>query len=353
MTTMTDPDALVTIGVDTHADIHIAAALDQLGRIIDTAAIPTTPTGYHQLLEWASDLGTIDRVGIEGTGSYGAGLSRWLTAQGVAVVEVDRPDRSDRRSQGKTDEIDAIAAARAVQSGRATATPKAGTGPIEAIRTLHVTRRGAVKARTQAANQLRALVLTAPDDLRGRLHGLPTAELVAAAAALRPGTRIHTPAAAAKLALRAAARRWQTLNDEANQLETHLKTLVTATAPGLIAQHGVGAITAAQLLVTAGDNPDRMHSEAAYANLCGTSPLKISSGKTSRHRLNRGGDRQANSALYTIAITRLKSDPRTWAYAKKRTAEGKTRRDIIRSLKRYIARELFPIINQSLTPTPT
>jgi transposase len=355
MTTIADPDALVTIGVDTHADIHVAAALNQLGRIIDTTAIPTTTAGYAQLLEWASDLGVIDRVGIEGTGSYGAGLARWLTAQGIAVVEVDRPDRRARRRHGKTDEIDAIAAAQAAQSGKATTTPKAATGPVEAIRALHITRRGAVKARTQTANQLRALVLTAPHDLRDRLRNLPsTAQLVAAAARLRPGTHIHTPHAATKLAMRAAARRWQTLNEEITHLEAHLKTLTTAAAPDLVARHGVGPITAAQLLITAGDNPDRMHNEAAYANLCGTAPLEISSGKTRRHRLNRGGDRQANAALYTIALTRLSSDPKTWAYATKRTAEGKTRRDITRCLKRYIARELFPIIKQSLTTqTPT
>jgi transposase len=354
MTTMTELDVLVTVGVDTHADTHVAAALDQLGRIIDTTAVPSTRAGYAQLLEWASGLGVIDRVGIEGTGSYGAGLARWLTAQGIAVVEVDRPDRRARRRHGKTDEVDATAAAHAAQSGKATAIPKAGTGPVEAIRVIHLTRNGAVKARTQAANQLRALVVTAPDDLRDRLRSQPsTAKLAAAAAALRPGSRIDTPTAATKLALRAAARRWQALNDEAAALEAHLAALTTAAAPELTAQHGVGAVTAAQLLVTAGDNPDRMHSEAAYANLCGTSPLEISSGKSSRHRLNRGGDRQANAALHTIAITRLKSDPRTRAYAKKRTTEGKTRRDITRSLKRYIARELFPIIKQSLTPTPT
>lgn len=352
MTTMTEPDVLVTVGVDTHADVHVAAALDGLGRIIDTTAVPTTPAGYAQLLEWASDYGVIDRVGIEGTGSYGAGLARWLTAQGIIVVEVDRPDRRARRRHGKTDEVDAIAAAQAAQSGKATTTPKAGDGPVEAIRTLLVTRRGAVKARTQAANQLRALVVTAPDDLRSRLRNLSTAELAATAAKLRPGPRIDTPTAATKLAMRAAARRWQALDDEATQLETHLKTLTAAAAPELIAQHGVGPITAAQLLVTAGDNPDRMRSEAAYAHLCGVAPIRVSSGKSDRYRLNRGGDRQANCALYTIAITRKKSDPRTWGYIKKRTAEGKTDRDITRNLKRYIARELFPIIKRSLANTP-
>jgi transposase len=317
MTTIADPDVLVTVGVDTHADIHVAAALDQLGRIIDTAAVATTPAGYAQLLDWASNLGIIDRVGIEGTGSYGAGLARWLTAQGIVVVEVDRPDRRARRRHGKTDEIDAIAAAHAALSGNATAVPKAGDGPVEAIRTLLVTRRGAVKARTQAANQLRALVLTAPDDLRGRLRNQPsTAKLAATAAALRPGNRIDTPTAAAKLAMRAAARRWQTLNDEATELQAHLKTLTAAAAPDLVARHGVGPITAAQLLVTAGDNPDRIHSEAAYAHLCGVAPIAASSGKTTRYRLNRSGDRHANAALYTIAITRKKSDPRTWDYIK-------------------------------------
>ena len=359
MTTMTDTERLVTLGVDTHADIHIAAALDQLGRIIDTHAIPTTTAGYADLLQWASDLGVIDRVGIEGTGSYGAGLARWLTAHGLTVVEVARPDRRARRRHGKTDEVDAIAAARAVQSGDATTTPKAGDGPVAAIRALHVTRRGAVKARTQAANQLRALVVTAPHDLRAQLRDLPTATLAATAARLRPAAATNATddtaaidvTAATKLALRHTARRWQQLTIEIDALTGHLTSLINATAPDLTARDGVGVHTAAQLLITAGDNPDRLHNDAAFAHLCGAAPIPASSGKTTRHRLNRGGDRHANSALYTIAITRMRWDPPTQTYVTRRTTEGKTRREIIRCLKRYIARELHPIIRTALTPT--
>ena len=342
--TLPDPAALVTLGVDTHAETHIAAALDPAGRLLGTHTIPTTPAGYAALLAWASTLGSVDRVGVEGTGSYGAGLARWLRAHGQAVVEVDRPDRAARRRQGKADDLDAHAAARAVQAGTATGTPKAADGQVEMIRSLRLARRSAVKARTQAANQLNALLVTAPDGLRAQLRGLPLAELVATAARLRPDPVPATPTDAAKFALRLVAGRWLQLTEEITELDTHLERLVATVAPALVAVKGVGTQTAAVLLVAAGDNPERLRSEGAFAHLCGVAPIPASSGKTTRHRLSRGGNRQANSALYLIAVGRMAWHAPTRAYVKRRTTQGKTKAEIIRCLKRYIARELYAIL---------
>jgi transposase len=342
--TLPDPAALVTLGVDTHAETHVAAALDHAGRLLGTRTIPTTPAGYAALLAWASTLGRVDRIGVEGTGSYGAGLARWLRAHGQAVVEVDRPDRAARRRQGKADTLDAHAAARAVQAGTATGTPKAADGQVEMIRSLRLARRSAVKARTQAANQLTALLVTAPDGLRAQLRGLPLAELVATAARLRPDQLPATPTDAAKFALRSVAGRWRRLTEEINELDVQLERLVATAAPALVAVQGVGTQTAAVLLVAAGDNPERLRSEGAFAHLCGVAPIPASSGKTTRHRLSRGGNRQANSALYLIAVGRMAWHPPTRAYVKRRTTQGKTKAEIIRCLKRYIARELYAIL---------
>jgi len=231
--TLPHPQVLVTLGVDTHADSHVAAALDQAGRLLGTRTIPTTPAGYAALLGWAATLGTVDRIGVEGTGSYGAGLARWLRAHRQLVIEVDRPDRAARRRQGKADDLDAQAAARAVQAGTATGQPKAGDGRVEMIGSLRLARRSAVKARTQAANQLKALLVTAPDVLRAQLRRLPPAELVTTAARLRPATKPATPTDAAKLALRSIARRWLQLTQEITALEVQLDRLVAAAAPAL------------------------------------------------------------------------------------------------------------------------
>ena len=253
--TLPDPAALVTLGVDTHAEAHVAAALDHAGRLLGTHAIPTTPAGYAALVAWASTLGCVDRVGVEGTGSYGAGLARWLRAHGQVVVEVDRPDRAARRRRGKADDLDAQAAARAVQAGAATGTPKAADGQVEMIRSLRLARRSAVKARTQAANQLGALLVTAPDGLRAQLRGRPLAELVAAAARLRPDQVPATPTDAVKFALRSVAGRWLRLTEEVTELDAHLERLVATAAPALVAVKGVGTQTAAALLVAAGTTP--------------------------------------------------------------------------------------------------
>jgi transposase len=337
----------VILGVDTHARVHVACLLDHLGRLQGTLSIPTTGAGYQQLLEWAGRHGQLVRAGVEGTGTYGAGLARFLTGTSVDVVEVDRPNRQRRRHRGKSDPTDAEAAARAVLAGEATTTAKTRSGIVEAIRVLRVARTGAVKARTQAANQLRDLLVTAPEELRAQLYSLPTAQRVAALTAQHPGhgTDPHT---ATHRALWHLARRYQTLTIELDALDAELAALTRRAAPRLLARHGVGVETAGKLLVAAGDNPDRLHSEAALAALCGASPVEASSGKTVRHRLNRGGDRQANNALWRIAMTRLRDDPRTRAYAERRTKQGKIPKDILRCLKRSLVRELFPLLKADL-----
>src|SRR4051812_5019259 len=345
-----DGEVWVTVGVDTHTDQHVGVALDQFGRRLGTRSVPTTPAGFAVLLAWARDFGTIEQVGIEGTGSYGAGLTRWLRARGVVVVEVERPHRHDRqarRRRGKSDPLDAEAAARAVQAGTVIGQPKAGDGHVEMIRTLRLTRRSAMKARTQAANQLHAPVVTAPDELRARLRALPLAELVRIGAAFRPvraGTVLATPLAAAKLAFKGLAIRYRQLSAEIDALDWPLEQLVGAAAPELLAVKGVGPDIAGALLVAAGDNPDRLHSEAAFASLCGVAPIPASSGKTNRHRLSRGGDRDANCALYLLALGRMGWDPATRTYVTRRTAAGLSKPEIIRYLKRYLARELYRLL---------
>ncbi len=342
-----DQEARITVGVDTHSDLHVGVALDQFGRRLGTRSVPTTPAGFAELVTWASGLGVLERFGIEGTGSYGAGLARWLRGRGLTVVEVERPDRQSRqarRRRGKSDPLDAEAAARAVQAGTVIGQPKAGDGQVEMIRTLRLARRSAMKARTQAANQLHALVVTAPDDLRTRLRALPLAELVRLAAAFRParaGTPLATPAAATKLALKSLASRYRQLSAEIEALDAQLEQVVATAAPDLLAVKGIGTETAGALLVAAGDNPDRLRSEAAFASLCGVAPIPASSGKTNRHRLSRGGDRDANRALYLLALGRMSWHLPTRTYVTRRTAEGLSKPEIIRCLKRYLARELY------------
>jgi transposase len=353
MATMPHTEMFVTVGVDTHKDIHVAVALDQLGRKLDAIEIPTTSAGYAELLIWATGLGTVDRFGIEGTGSHGAGLCRWLTARGLIVIEVDRPDRRLRRNKGKSDTIDAESAARKVLSGESTATPKAQNGTVEQIRILRLTRRSAVVAQGQASNQIHALIATAPDELRDQLRDLTTRKRVAAAARFRPDRQADPILATTKLALKKLARRFLDLDAEIKDLNRRLDELVAATAPAMVARRGIGTHTAATLLVTAGDNPDRLRSEASFAALAGTSPLEASSGPRIRHRLNRGGDRDANAALHMIAVNRLANghEP-TRAYIRKRTGGDKADLDTLRRLKRYIAREVYPLLREAITHQP-
>ncbi len=290
MTTATVAPArpVVIIGVDTHSDVHVAVALDQVGRRLSTVNCDTTPDGYVALESWAQQLGHVAAFGVEGTGSWGAGLVRHLRQHGHHIVEVNRPDRSARRRQGKSDPLDAEAAARAVLAGTATSTPKAGEGHVDMIRSLQLTRRSAQKARSQAANQLRALLVTAPADLRQQLRVLTLAELVRTASHWRPGREPDSHLTVVKHSLRSLARRHQQLSEEIRDLDKHLTRLVTDTAPELIAVKGLGPLTCAALLVAVGDNPQRMRSEAAFAHLCGVAPVPASSGKTNRYRLNRG-----------------------------------------------------------------
>jgi transposase len=339
----------VTAGVDTHGDTHHAAVVDSVGRHLADREFPATPSGYRRLVAWLMAAGDVQRVGVEGTGTYGAALTRLLCQHELEVVEVDRPDRKLRRQKGKSDPTDAYAAALAALSGRATATPKARTGAVESIRALRVVRRSAVEARTQTINQLKALLVTAPAELREQLRGLSAGALIRTCVRLRPGADAVDPGTSTKMALRMLARRYEALTAEIAEVDKTLAALVKTVAPKLLEAPGVGVEVAGQLLVTAGDNPERLRSEASFAHLCGAAPLPASSGRTDRHRLNRGGDRAANNAPYTIVLSRLRHHEPTQAYARRRRAQGLSSREIIRCLKRYVARE----IHQTLTATST
>ena len=353
MSTENPQESMVWGGVDTHADTHTAAVVDHLGRQLGAAEFKAVHKGYFQLWNWMNTYGQVAAVGIEGTGSYGAGLSRFLQALDAETVEVDRPNRQTRQREGKSDTADALAAARAVLSGRAAGTPKAATGGVEALRVLTVARRSAVKARTQAILQIRDLIVTAPSPLREQLQPLPAPARIQTCARLRPNS-VHDPHNAVKTALRALARRCQTLTTEIQQHDHHIQQLCAQINPALLSARGVGPQTAAALLIAAGDNPHRLRSRAAFAALCGAAPVPASSGKTgTRHRLNRGGNRQANHALWTIAVNRLRTDPRTQTYRNRRRAQGKTNPEIIRCLKRYIANEIHTLLtNPPPTPDP-
>jgi transposase len=341
----------VVLGVDTHKDTHVAAVLTLTGEVMAHASFPTTRSGYGRLIAWARSHGEIRRAGVEGTGSYGAALARALQAEQFTVLEVNRPDRAVRRRRGKTDVIDAENAARAVLAGEATAQPKTGDGPVEMLRVFKVAKDSAIKARTQSINQLKALLVSADPRLREQLTDLSAPRLITACAALDP-TEASGPDHATLFTLKLLADRIQYLTTEVNELTKRMTTAVETAAPSLLEQPGIGPDSAAVLLIAAGDNPDRLTNEASFAALCGVSPLDSSSGKTSRRRLNRGGDRQANAALYRITLSRLRWDSRTQDYLAKRTIQGKTRRETIRCLKRYIAREVHRIIINSSTLAP-
>lgn len=349
---VSDSTRPVTGGVDTHKEIHVAAVLDGLGGCLGVESFPATGDGYEALLGWMAGFGEVERVGVEGTGSWGAGLSRFLAAQGVVVVEVARPDRKLRRLSGKSDPVDAEAAALAALSGRERGIPKASDGPVEAIRMLRACRTSAVRDKTATSNQFGSLLDTGPEPIRGDYRGLTIAKQMSKAARCRPGGDIGDPAVAARLGLKELASRWQALNAQIERLDRHLDVLVAATAPALVGVFGVGTHTAAALLVCAGDNPERLKTSASFAALCGVNPVPASSGKTRRHRLNRAGNRQANSALWRIAMTRLAYEDRTQTYMRRRTTEGLTKPEIIRCIKRAIARELYPIIKADLARNP-
>jgi transposase len=342
-----DTEVETILGVDTHLDFHVAVAIDHLGRRLGELSVPTTVKGYERLLRWAEGFGPVRCAGVEGTSSYGAGLARHLRIRGIEVLEVERPEprrRSSRRNLQKSDSSDAEAAARAVLAGEASGVPKSGDGTVEMIRTLRAARRSAVKARTQAANQLQGLRVTAPEELRNRLRGLSTKELVSVASRFRLGDGPRDVPTATKFALRSVARRYEALSTEIDELEVHLDRLVGQVAPELVSLPRIGTDNAATLLIVAGDNPQRLRSEASFASLCGVAPIEASSGKVVRHRLNRGGNREANRALYMICLARIRRDRRTQEYVARRTTEGKSKREIIRCLKRYVAREIYRVL---------
>ena len=340
---MTEPEPGIYGGVDTHKDLHVAAVVDQTARIRDVASFPATTAGYRQLLAWMRRYGELIRVGVEGTGSYGAGLARHLAREHVEVLDVNRPNRQARRRRGKNDTVDAEAAARAALNGDATAAPKAHDGIVESIRALRIAFCSTRNARTRIANQLRDLVLCAPDQLRRDLEALETPARVERAARFRPG-ELAEPTEGTKAAMRALARQYQMLTADLGELREKLDALTRHANPALRDARGVGLDVASILLVAAGDNPERLTSEAALAALCGAAPVEASSGKVVRHRLNQGGNRQANHALWRVAMVRLTCDPATRAYAQRRRAEGKSTREIIRCLKRYIAREIYRLL---------
>jgi transposase len=340
--TIVEDACVITGGVDTHADAHVAAALDQLGGLLGVREFPATAAGYADLLSWLGGFGAVELIGVEGTGSYGAGLARYLAAAGVRVVEVNRADRQDRHRAGKSDPLDAVSAARAALSGRAAGAPKGRDGAVE-IRALMVAKRSARHERTQAINQARALILTGPDELRARFADKRAAALAEAVAALRPRPG-DAADYAVRVALRELGRRVEFLDAQLERLDDLIVPLVTARAPGLLGLYGVGPDTAALLLIAAGDHPERLRSEAAWAHMCAVAPIPASSGKTRRHRLNRGGNREANHALWRVVITRMSAHPATRAYVARRAAEGLSKKDIIRCLKRYVAREVYPYL---------
>jgi transposase len=342
----------VVLGVDTHKDTHVAFVMGVHGNSLGHRSFPVTSAGYRQLLAWANSYGTLRRAGVEGTSSYGTALTRYLHEAGVRVLEVSQPDKGDRRRRGKTDALDAEAAARAVLSGRVTAVAKTGDGPVEMVRMLKMTKESATKSRSQAINQLKAVMVRADPALRESLAGVSNPRLIRRCADL---DRIipTTAEAAAVYTLRLPARRILVLTEEIDDLNAQITATIAASCPALLDCYGVGPDTAAALLITAGDNPERLHSEASFAALCGVSPIEASSGKTRRRRLNRGGDRRANSALYTIVVARLRWNDRTRDYIARRQSEGKTRREAIRCLKRYVAREIYQIITTPTGPNAT
>ncbi len=337
----------IILGVDTHLDVHVGAVINHSGKLVGTHSFSVSSQGYIDLLNWVSSFGTLVYAGIEGTGTYGAGLCKLLLENDINVFEVNRPDRSKRRLEGKSDPTDAESAARSVWSGTATAIPKTQSGACEAMRIVSVARKSAVKAKTQTINQIRSLLVSAPQNVRDKLWKVKPKDCVQACIKARnvDGTVMLN---ALMSTLKGLAKRWLSLSRETSSLDKQLDALTKKYARNLRSRLGVGPQTAATLMSVAGDNLGRLKSEAALAALCGVNPLPASSGKTVRHRLNRGGNRAANNAVWTVAMVRMRSDPRTRIYVERRTTEGLTSKEICRCLKRYIVRELYPLILNDL-----
>lgn len=347
------PDRVVFAGVDTHKELHVAAVIEASEQVLGTRSFSTTRAGYRAMLAWIAQFGDLARIGVEGTGSYGAGLTRHLAKAGVVVLEVDRPDRSDRRRKGKDDDLDAISAARAALHQRRTVTPKSKDGAVASLQVLRVGRAHAVRERRSALQLMRMTIISAPEELRDQIRNLTRMQLIRTLAAWRPDVSNATdPVTAYRVTLKSLARRYLELSDEIADLDELINPIVEALAPQLLQRTGIGIEVAGQMLVTAGGNHDRIKSEAAFAMLCGVAPLPASSGMTQRHRLNRGGDRQANRALHLAVISRLRLDPKTQTYVAKKTAQGHSKLEIIRCLKRYLAREVYYLLNPGQPTTP-
>lgn len=333
----------VIIGVDTHEASHTLCLVSaRTGALVGEHVLPANRSGYRQALSLARRSARRRLWALEGTGSYGAGLARFLAGRGERVLEVERPRREGGQSRAKSDPLDALRAARAVIAGAASASPRA-CGAREALRVLLTTREGAVSVRRGGLNELRALVVCAPEALRERLRGRSPNALVHACLALRPRAEQEPELRATRLALRSCAQRVRSASREAATLEREIALQVEALAPVLLRLHGVGPISAGFVLI-AWSHPGRLRSEAAFARLAGAAPIEASSGKTVRHRLDRGGDRRLNRALHTILLCRRRSDPRTRAYIARRVSEGKSEREAVRCLKRYLARHLFRLL---------
>jgi transposase len=331
---------MIIVGVDTHKYVHVAVAIDRLGTRLASCSVSADRSGYAELVTWAQALGHIEAFGIEGTGSYGVGLASYVRRQALRVVEVSHCDRRKRRSHGKSDTLDAETAARSVLAGLATSVPKSADGAAEMVRQIKIARDTAVKAKSAAIIALKTLLVNAPSELREALEPLTDRKLIDRCARLLPGS-IDDTTASTKHALRALATRWLGLTTEIEAHDEALDTITQAAAPTLREAFGIGADCAAEMMIVAGDNPTRVRSEAAFAKLCGACPIPASSGVTHRHRLFRGGHRQANAALYRIVTVRMRWHQPTMDYVARRTSHGLSKKDIIRCLKRFVAREIY------------
>lgn len=352
MTTDIDISGSPVAGVDTHTDTHTVAAVTATGQHLATETFPATRPGYTHLMEFLSNHG-VGTVGVEGTNSFGAGLTRHLIDGGYPVVEVLRPTRSVRRRDGKSDPVDALAAARQVLTGEGLSTPKDSTGPVESLRALQIARNQLVSTTAKLITTIKSLLVTAPEDIRSRYATMTNHALVTTLARCRPSPDYSDPRNGVLTSLKSLATTYRELRAQCDELETRITALVSVINPHVSNIVGCGSIVAADLIISIGDNPERIHSEAALAHLCGVAPLPASSGRTNRHRLNRGGDRRANSALYRIAVVRMRCDQRTKDYVARRTAEGLSKKEIIRCLKRAIVREIYRVIcTKRSTPQP-
>jgi len=342
MPIVTANSSTVIGGVDTHQDLHTAAVVNIDGAVLGSQSFSTTRAGYRAMLHWFRSYGELARVGVEATGTYGAGITRHLALAGVPVLEVTEPDRSLRRAKGKDDTLDAFAAAQAALTGQRVQVAKDRSGAVEALRVLRTTRKTAIKCRRAALQQLHNTIVASPDEVRDQVRNLTRMQLLRTCASWRPDILVYRdPVVATRIALKSLARRVLDLNDEVADLDRLIDPLVEEIGSALTQLHGVGTDSAGEFIVAAGENPDRLRSEGGFAMLCGACPIPASSGKTQRHRLNRGGNRQANSALHIVVLSRMRTDSRTKKYVERRLNEGRTKREIMRCLKRYVAREIY------------